>query len=393
MRYTLKFCLQMALALFCLQAANPLIAQQLQASPMRQDAIVDGTNGRLAADIPAASQQAATAQAGQTATTPTPSRGTGEPQTSRQSSGSISGTIVDQGGAVVVGATVRLTLKDQAEKHDVLSGDNGQFSFSNIAAGPFQVTVSAPDFETKLVSGIVNEGQAFIVPSIVLTVAATTTNVNVGLSEAEVAQEEVKEQEKQRVLGIFPNFYTTYVPDPAPLGPKQKFSLAWKSVTDPISIAGVGFLAGLYQAGDELSGYGQGAAGYGRRFGALYGDVFFGTFIDSAILPSLLKQDPRYFYKGTGTTKSRILYALRNAVICKGDNKQWQLNYSTIIGSFATAGISYTYYPASDRSGTLLVETALIRIAEGSVAGLFQEFVIPHLTPRLKSHPPPPQQP
>src|ERR1039458_3873643 len=157
--------------------------------------------------------------------------------------------------------------------------------------GPFQLTVSAPGFETKLVSGIVNSGQAFIVPAIVLTVAATTTDVKVGLSEAEIAQEEVKEQEKQRVLGIFPNFYTTYVPDPAPLAPKQKFSLAWKSVTDPISVVGVGFLAGIYQASDELGGYGQGAAGYGRRFGALYGDVFFGTFIDSAILPSLLKQD------------------------------------------------------------------------------------------------------
>jgi hypothetical protein len=313
----------------------------------------------------------------------------GEPQSVRQPQGSISGTVVDQAGAVAVGANVRLVLKDQAQQQDVLSGDNGQFSFYNLAPGPFQLTVSAPGFETKLVSGIVNPGQAFFLPAIVLTVAGTTTDVNVGLSEAEIAQEEVKEQEKQRVLGIFPNFYTTYVPDPAPLAPKQKFSLAWKSVTDPISVVGVGFLAGIYQASDELGGYGQGAAGYGRRFGALYGDVFFGTFIDSAILPSLLKQDPRYFYKGTGTTKERFFYALRNAVVCKGDNKQWQPNYSTIIGSFATAGLSYTYYPASDRSASLLVETALIRIAEGSVAGIFQEFVIPHLTPRLKSHPAP----
>ena len=309
-------------------------------------------------------------------------------QTIRQASGSISGTIVDQAGAVVVGARVQLDLKDQTQKQEVLSGDNGQFSFGNLAPAPFQITVSAAGFDTKLVSGIVNSGQAFIVPAIVLTVAAATTNVRVGLSQAEVAQEEVKEQEKQRVLGIFPNFYTTYVPDPAPLGPKQKFSLAWKSVTDPVSIAGVGFLAGLYQAGDVLGGYGQGAAGYGRRFGALYGDVFIGTFMDSAILTSLLKQDPRYFYKGTGTTKARFWYAVRNAVVCKGDNKQWQPNYSTIIGSFATAGISYTYYPASDRSASLLVETALIRIAEGSVAGIFQEFVIPRLTPRLKSHRP-----
>jgi hypothetical protein len=317
----------------------------------------------------------------------------GDPQSNRQPQGSISGTILDQAGAVAVGAQVRLTLRDQAQPQEVVSGDNGQFSFANIASGPFQLTVSAPGFEPKLVSGVLNPGQIFIVPAIVLTVSATTTTVDVSLSQAEIAQAEVKEQEKQRVLGIFPNFFTTYVPDPAPLGAKQKFSLSWKSVTDPISIVGVGFLAGLYQAGDELNGYGQGAEGYGKRFGALYADVFIGTFIDSAILPTLLKQDPRYFYKGTGSTKSRFFYALRNAVVCKGDNKQWQPNYSTIIGSFATAGISYTYYPASDRGGALLAETALIRIAEGSVAGLFQEFVIPKLTPRLKSHPAPPSQP
>src|SRR6516162_4941365 len=119
----------------------------------------------------------------------------GEPQQSeRQPQGSISGTVVDQAGAVVVGANVRLTIKDQAQKQDVLSGDNGQFSFSNLAPSPFQLTVSAPGFETKLVSGIVNPGQAFIVPPIILTVAATSTNVTVGLSEAEIAQEEVKEQ-------------------------------------------------------------------------------------------------------------------------------------------------------------------------------------------------------
>jgi len=384
MSYSLRFYLRLAVSLCALALVNPLIAQQLHAGLSTSEATLAGSGTRLAEDAPAATAQPEQA----------PSRGTADPQSNRPtSSGSLSGTVVDQAGAVVVGATVRLTLKDQTEKQDVLSGDNGQFSFSNVAPSPFQLTVSAPGFETKLVSGIVNPGQAFIVPSIVLTVAATTTNVNVGLSEAEVAQEEVKEQEKQRVLGIFPNFYTTYVPDPAPLPAKQKFSLAWKSVTDPVSIAGVGFLAGIYQAADELGGYGQGAAGYGRRFGALYGDVFFGTFIDSAILPTLLKQDPRYFYKGTGSTKSRVLYALRNAVICKGDNKQWQVNYSTIIGSFATAGLSYTYYPASDRGAGLLVGTALVRIAEGSVAGLFQEFVIPHLTPRLKSHPAPPQQP
>lgn len=300
---------------------------------------------------------------------------------------SISGTVVDQLGAVAVGAKVELTRAGQA-KGEVLSGDDGQFSFSNVAPGEFQLTITASGFDTKTVNGTVTAGQTYIVPEIILSVAATTTDVNVGLTGDEAAEVQVKEQEKQRVLGFIPNFYATYVPDAAPLPPRLKFQLAWKSVSDPISILGAGFLAGIYQASDQLNGYGQGAAGYGRRFGAVYGDVFIGTFIDSAILPTLLHQDPRYFYRGPNSEGSRFMYAIGNAVICKGDNKKYQANYSAILGSFITSGISQAYYPASDRGTSLYFQTALIRIAEGSVAGIFQEYVVPRLTPRLKKHPP-----
>ncbi len=224
-------------------------------------------------------------------------------------------------------------------------------------------------------------------PEIVLAVAAPTTEVRVELTQVEVAQEEIKEQEKQRVLGFIPNFYVTYVPDAAPLTPKQKFELAWRSTIDPFTFVAVGALAGIEQASDDFEGYGQGAEGYAKRYGAGYADVLAGTFIGSAILPSLLKQDPRYFYKGTGSTRSRTLYALANAVICKGDDKRWQPNYSGIVGSFATGGISYLYYPASDRSAELFLQNSLIRIAESSIAGVFQEFIVRKLTPHLPSRP------
>ena len=313
----------------------------------------------------------------------------GAPQSNAQSTGNISGTVVDREGALAVGAQVRLTRPGQLPV-EVVSGDDGQFSFANQPPGPFQLTVTAKGFEAKDFSGSLGAGDAFIVPTIVLEVAPTTTEVKVSLTIEEVATEQVEYQLQQRVLGFIPNFYASYVPDAAPLTPKLKYQLAWKSVTDPISIVGVGFLAGIYQAADEFGGYGQGAEGYAKRFGATYGSVFIGTFIDSAILPSLLKQDPRYFYKGTDySKKSRLMYALGNAVICKGDNGKYQPNYSAMIGSFITSGITYTYYPASDRSASLLVQSALIRIAEGSVAGLFQEFVVKKLTPHLKKEPPP----
>ena len=264
----------------------------------------------------------------------------------------------------------------------------GQFSFVPVAPGPFKLIITAPGFATQSFSGVLRPGEAFIVPPIMLPLAEAVTDVQVALPQVEVAEMQIKEQEKQRVLGFIPNFYVTYVPDAAPLVPKQKFELAWKSATDPITFLGVGALAGLEQAANDYGGYGQGAQGYAKRFAATYTDAFIGTFIDSAILTSLLKQDPRYFYRGTGTKRSRILYALGNAVICKGDNKQYQPNYSAIIGSFATGGISYLYYPASDRSASLLLQNSLIRIAEGGVAGIFQEFVVRKFTPRLKSHPP-----
>ncbi len=109
--------------------------------------------------------------------------------------------------------------------------------------------------------------------------------------------------------------------------------------------------------------------------------------IGGAILPSLFKQDPRYFYKGTGTIRSRAMYAIANAVICKGDNGRWQPNYSGILGGLAAGGISNLYYPASDRSGVeLTFENALIGTAEGAVQNLFQEFVVRRLTPRLPNY-------
>jgi hypothetical protein len=234
-------------------------------------------------------------------------------------------------------------------------------------------------------------GQVFLVPPIVLAVAVATTatEVRVELPTVEVAEAQIKEQEKQRVLGFVPNFYVSYIHNAAPLTPKQKFQLAWKTAVDPITFLGTGIYAGLEQAADRYPEYGQGAQGYAKRFGAGYADALSGIFIGNAILPSLLKQDPRYFYKGTGTTRSRMLYAIASPVICKGDNKRWQPNYSYILGSIASGAISTLYVPTDDRNrASLIFENALIRIGEGSLGGILQEFVLPRLTPHIRHHKP-----
>lgn len=300
--------------------------------------------------------------------------------------GSIRGTLVDPRGAPVPGARVKLSRGEQSPNQEVVTLDDGQFSLAGITPGPFQLTIAAAGFATQTYSGTVRSGETCVVPTITLRLATAFTEVQVVLSPTEIAEEQIKEQEKQRVLGVIPNFYVTYVPDAAPLNAKQKFKLALRTTVDPVTFVVTGGVAGVEQAQNQFSGFGQGAQGYGKRYGAAYADMVVGTFIGSAILPSLLKQDPRYFYKGTGSKKSRILYAMANAVICKGDNGHWQPNYSAILGGFAAGGISTLYYPSEHNEGELVVENTLIGIGATAATNILQEFVIRKLTPSLNKH-------
>ncbi len=282
-----------------------------------------------------------------------------------------------------------LTRDDKTPKQEVQSGDDGQFSFAGVPPGPFQITVTSELFTTQKASGILRPGEILVLPQIVFALATEATQVQVTVPRIEIAEEELKVQEKQRIFGVIPNFYVSYVPDAAPLDSKQKFQLAWRSTIDPVNFAITGAISGVQQATNTPSGYGQGAQGYGKRYGASYADLVTGTFIGGAILPSLLKQDPRYFYKGTGSVRSRVLYALANSVICKGDNRHWQANYSSILGSLAAGGISNLYYPAENRNDAgLIVENTLIGIGETAATNLLQEFVIRKLTPNIShQHP------
>ncbi len=241
-------------------------------------------------------------------------------------------------------------------------------------------------FVTRTYAGTLRSGEIFTVPQTTLAIATSATEVRVMPRRVEIAEDEIKVEEKQRVLGVIPNFYVTYVPNAVPLSSKQKFELAWKTTVDPVSFGITGAIAGVQQAQNDFSGYGQGAQGFAKRYGASYADFVSSTFIGSAILPSIFKQDPRYFYKGTGTKRSRVLYALASAVICKGDNGHWQANYSGILGSLAAGGISNLYYPAKNRDGAeLTFENTLIGIGATAAANLLQEFVIRKLTPNGSS--------
>ena len=288
---------------------------------------------------------------------------------------------MDQMGAVVAGATVKLSRRGDASlTQEATSDSDGQFSFASVAPGSFQLTITAPGFTAQTAAGTLHSGEDYTVPPVALAVGVSSSEVRVSMTPVEMAEAEIKDEEKQRVLGVIPNFYVTYNPAAVPLHPRQKFELAWKLTVDPVNFGITAAIAGIQQAANQFSGYGQGMQGYGKRLGAAYADSVTGTFIGGAILPSLLKQDPRYFYKGTGTRRSRVFYAIANAVICKGDNGHWQANYSAVLGSLAAGGISNLYYPESDRDVAVTFENTLIGIGANAANNILQEFVIRKLT-------------
>jgi len=313
--------------------------------------------------------------------TPSPvaSSATGTQQDAQESKpGLVAGTVMDRSGLAAAGAVVRLTSKDGSSRQAV-SGDNGEFSFPDVPPGPFKLSVSAEGFGNQEFSGELASGQTYLVPPMVIAIATVVTDVSVTVDPVQVATEEYKEQVQQRVFGFIPNFYVTYQQDAAPLTTKLKYKLAWKSSTDPVTIAGTAFLAGLQQAGDQYGEFGQGAEGYAKRFGAGYADVVASTFLSGAVFPSLLKQDPRYFYQGTGTTRSRLLHAVGNSVWCKGDNGHWQFNYSNVAGVVGGAALSSTFYPTKN-TGTFILSSSLVRLGESSLTGVIQEFVLRRFT-------------
>ena len=306
-----------------------------------------------------------------------------EPQT-----GTIIGTVTDINDGTVSGATVALEGPSLPNPERVETNDNGFFQLEHLNPGvPYHVTVSARGFASWTSPAVaLHPGQYLELTGIRLRIATTVTTVNAALSPEELATEQVKVEEKQRVLGFIPNFYVVYDRDAVSLTPKLKFRLALKTSTDPVTFLGSAFVAGLAQAAN-FHDYGPGAKGYAQRMGASYTNGFTDILIGGAILPSILHQDPRYFYQGTGTKKSRTLHALSSPFICKGDNGRWQPNYSSLGGYLASGAIANAYYPASDRGPGLVLSTALIDVTANMANSLLQEFVLRKLTPSAKNRP------
>jgi hypothetical protein len=185
----------------------------------------------------------------------------------------------------------------------------------------------------------------------------------------------VPEELPRRLFGIIPNYRShPSFRESKPLTSKEKFKLGLRDSFDPGTFVLAGAIAGIGQATNSSPSYGQGMAGYGRYYGSSFGSLVIGDMMTTAVFPSLLHQDPRYFRKGTGSTWSRLGYACGQIFITHGDNRKTQFNYSEIFGNATAVAISNAYNfdnrTASDAAGQLGFQLGL------DMAGnILKEFV------------------
>lgn len=295
--------------------------------------------------------------------------------------GSILGTVIDGNNDTIPNATVVLQ-QPAGDPLTVVTKDDGSFAFHNVTPGTaYPITVAAEGFAEWSSTVTVEPGQEKKLTDVTLHVLAVQRAITVTYSSAEVAAQQLKAEERQRIFAFIPNIYVTYEPHPEPLTTKMKFHLAYKGLTHPTFFAFEALWAGVEQAAN-IPDYRQGAKGYGERFGAnLASGVSEGLFAN-AILPSLLHQDPRYFYQGTDTNWSRARHAIIAPFVCRGDNGKLQPNYSQVGGSLISASLSNTYYPGSDRGAGLIFKNFGTSMGLHVALGLAQEFLLGKFTSR-----------
>lgn len=299
----------------------------------------------------------------------------------QDSGATLSGTVVDKNGDVLQGARVTLSGPTGAHARSLQSGNDGQFAFTNLLPNVYQLAVTAPgmnDFKSAQIP--LHAGEFCIFPTITLTVSPVAATVTVSGNTKQLSEEQVYIAEQQRIVGVIPNFYSSYDWNAPPMLAKQKMQLSIRSILDPVSFLSVAGIAGAEQYQNIFPAYGSGIEGYGKRYGAAFANHVSSTLLGRAVYPSIFHQDPRYFYKGKGTIESRALYAISAAVIARGDNGQWEPNYSRVLGDFTAAAISNLYYPASDRGGSLVVLNGLAGVGGDAAANLIREFVLKRLT-------------
>ena len=295
--------------------------------------------------------------------------------------GTIRGTVADSSGSLVEAAIVRLQAPGSTALRTTLTDQTGSFHFSAVEPGAYTLTITAGGFMDEKTNVSVVSGENPPLPPVVLQIAPAISKVDVTLPPHELAVQQVHAEEKQRLLGIVPNFYVTYDPNAAPLTAAQKFHLGLRTLIDPETILGNAAGAGIEQWRNTTDRqFGQGMEGYGKRFGVDYAASVTHVLIGHTLTQSVFHQDPRYFYKGTGSFRSRFLYAIGTAFVAKGDNGHWQPDYSDIIGGLAAREILSPLHSYTSRPGLRAFHGFLLGFSGRATDHLTQEFIYRWLT-------------
>ncbi|MGA8532421.1 MAG: carboxypeptidase-like regulatory domain-containing protein, partial [Acidobacteriaceae bacterium] len=302
-------------------------------------------------------------------------------------SATLFGTVTTSGGDMVVtGAAVTLENSVTHATRGAISTETGFFSFTEVPAGTYTLAVRGQGFVAWISPSLaVRPGDYRQISNIVVKINAASSTTLVTASRYQAAELQLETEEKQRIVGIIPNFYVSYQPDAAPLTAGQKSRLAARALFDPVTFITAGITAGIEQGENVFPAFGQGSLGFAKRYGAAFADNASSDLIANAVLPIVFRQDPRFYYRA-GSIRSRFLYSIASVFICKGDNGRWQPNYSYVLGGFAAASVSNLYYPAADRGGGLVVTNGLLNLASGVGSSLMEEFVFQKMTSRGRHH-------
>lgn len=297
----------------------------------------------------------------------------------------VSGTIVDTNGDVIEGAQVQLSKTGSPGiLQQMNSGAMGQFALGGLEPGTYLITVSRPGLATFVSKPVVlRSGTPVILPKVVLGIAAATTTVTV-MDPAAASIEQVEIAEQQRVLKVFPNFYSSFDWNAPPVLPKQKYRLAARTLVDPVTFLTTGAIAGVEQYENIFPSFGGGLDGYGKRYGAAYATHASGELLIRAVFPAIFHTDPRYFIKGNGGARARAEHAIASTFVTRGDNGTRKLNFPEILGAFSAAALSNAYFPANERGANLVLVNGFGDLGGDMLDNLLREFVLNHLTTRAK---------
>ena len=178
----------------------------------------------------------------------------------------------------------------------------------------------------------------------------------------------------KRIFGVLPNYRTTENSLPfQAITRKQKMTIAAKDSFDWPAYVTAGLFSTLYQLEDQNHSFGQGMAGYGKRFGSAYGDQMIGNMFQEGIIPALFHQDPRYFRLGEGSKRHRTFYALSRVMVARMDSGHQTFNFSEWGGAAAAAAISNAYYPDT-RNANDNLERLLTSVATDAFSNVAKEF-------------------